>query len=411
MRQLSIIASMDKKSGGPAQAIRYLFPYFEKDYSIVDVLCPIWNDFDISNSEKGLNFRLYSKTTNVWSYNKEIKSFLKNHIEDYELVIVHGLWLYNLLAVFQVIEELKQKASSKIPVFLVFAHGMLDPWFQQTVTRRVKAFRNVIYWYLIQEKILRNADGILFTCEEEMLLARTTFSKYKPQNEFNVGYGIPNPPSFTPQMTLALKEKFECYDIRPFIIYMGRIDQKKGLDLLVKVYVELLQNNDNIDNLPILLIAGPGQDSAFGKRINKYINQHPILNNFIVFVGMLTGDAKWGAIYHAEAFVLPSHQENFGIAVVEALACGIPVLISNKINIWREIQNGGGGLIAEDTFEGTFDLLQKWLSLSSDSKKMMGNNAIKVYEINFKIELAAHNIILAYKKVMESRKSNLQIVN
>lgn len=410
MRQISIIASMDIKSGGPAQAIRYLFPYFEKDYSIVDVLCPIWENFESSTSENGLNFKLYSKTSNAWSYNKEMKSFLRNHIEEYELVIVHGLWLYNLLAVYQVIEELKKKPFSKIPVFLVFAHGMLDPWFQQTVTRRLKAFRNVIYWYLIQEKILRNADGILFTCEEEMLLARTTFNRYKPQNEFNVGYGIPEPPSFTPQMSEALKEKFAGYDNQPFVIYMGRIDQKKGLDLLVKVYFELLQQNENI-SLPILVVAGPGHDSVYGKKITNYIKKHPILNDFIVFVGMLTGDAKWGALYHAEAFILPSHQENFGIAVVEALACGTPVLISNKINIWREIQNGGGGIITDDTLDGTTELLHKWLSLSRDSKKIMAINAIKVYEMNFKIELAAHNIILAYKKVMESRNSNLQIVN
>ena len=56
---------------------------------------------------------------------------------------------------------------------------------------------------------------------------------------------------------------------------------------------------------------------------------------------MLTGNLKWGAFAAADAFMLPSHQENFGIAVVEALACGIPVLISNKINIWREIVDDG----------------------------------------------------------------------
>ncbi len=59
---------------------------------------------------------------------------------------------------------------------------------------------------------------------------------------------------------------------------------------------------------------------------------------------MLTGDLKWGAFRAAEAFVLPSHQENFGIAVVEALACGKPVLISDKVNIWREIVEDGAGL-------------------------------------------------------------------
>ena len=61
---------------------------------------------------------------------------------------------------------------------------------------------------------------------------------------------------------------------------------------------------------------------------------------------MLTGDLKWGALHAAEAFILPSHQENFGIAVVEALACGKPVLISDKVNIWREIEADGACLVA-----------------------------------------------------------------
>ena len=69
--------------------------------------------------------------------------------------------------------------------------------------------------------------------------------------------------------------------------------------------------------------------------------------------GCCPGEDKWGAFHAADAFVLPSHQENFGVAVAEALACGLPVLISDKVNIWREIQEDGAGLVAEDTEEGT----------------------------------------------------------
>ena len=75
---------------------------------------------------------------------------------------------------------------------------------------------------------------------------------------------------------------------------------------------------------------------------------------------MLQGDAKWGAFYAAEVFALPSHQENFGVAVAEALACGTPVLISNKVNIWQEIAEDGVGLVEEDDLEGTTRLLERW---------------------------------------------------
>ena len=69
---------------------------------------------------------------------------------------------------------------------------------------------------------------------------------------------------------------------------------------------------------------------------------------------MLTGDVKWGAFPAAEIFALPSHQENFGIPVVEALACALPVLITDKVNIWREIESDGAGLIGEDNVAGNF---------------------------------------------------------
>ena len=104
---------------------------------------------------------------------------------------------------------------------------------------------------------------------------------------------------------------------------------------------------------------------------------------------MLTGDAKWGALYGCEAFILPSHQENFGISVAEALACGKPVLISDQINIWREIEAGKAGFIAHDTFEGVVQLLKDWIHLEKKGKEKMSRNALTAYKDNFEIFPAA----------------------
>ena len=106
---------------------------------------------------------------------------------------------------------------------------------------------------------------------------------------------------------------------------------------------------------------------------------------YISFVGMLSGDRKWGALYGCEAFVLPSHQENFGIAVVEALACGKPVLISNQVNIWKEVDKEGAGLISADEEAGVEGLIKNWLSLNELAKLEMRKKAILCYEKNFTI--------------------------
>ena len=108
---------------------------------------------------------------------------------------------------------------------------------------------------------------------------------------------------------------------------------------------------------------------------------------------MLQGELKWGAFYAAEVFVLPSHQENFGIVVAEALACGKPVLISHKVNIWREIVADGAGLMAEDTQAGTDELLQRWLAMSADDFAVMQAKTIPCFQKRFHVQRAAERLL------------------
>jgi glycosyltransferase involved in cell wall biosynthesis len=102
--------------------------------------------------------------------------------------------------------------------------------------------------------------------------------------------------------------------------------------------------------------------------------------------GLITGDAKWGAFHAGETFVLPSHQENFGIAVAEALGCSRPVLISDQVNIWPEIYADGAGLVEPDTLDGTRKLLQRWLALSSEERHQMQRNANACFVARYNLD-------------------------
>jgi glycosyltransferase involved in cell wall biosynthesis len=121
----------------------------------------------------------------------------------------------------------------------------------------------------------------------------------------------------------------------------------------------------------------------------------PVLREAVLFPGMLTGDAKWGAFHGCEAFILPSHQENFGIAVVEALACGKPVLISDQVNIWREIEAAGGGVVRPDTAAGTHELLAHWQQLSAAAKNDFQQQARQTFESEFAVRPAAVRFLQA----------------
>src|SRR5262249_11178045 len=113
----------------------------------------------------------------------------------------------------------------------------------------------------------------------------------------------------------------------------------------------------------------------------------------VTWTGMLRGDLKAGALRAAEVLVLPSHQENFGIAVVEALACGVPVLISNKVNIWREIQQDDAGLVENDDEDGAFRLISGWLRLSPQQRDAYRRRAERSFLNRFEIHKVAENLI------------------
>ena len=108
---------------------------------------------------------------------------------------------------------------------------------------------------------------------------------------------------------------------------------------------------------------------------------------------MLTGDLKWGALHAAETFILPSHQENFGLAVIEALACTKPVLISDKVNIWREIDTDGAGFVEDDTYTGATRLLLRWFGLSNTEREAMGQRARASFEKRFQIDRATAALV------------------
>ena len=135
---------------------------------------------------------------------------------------------------------------------------------------------------------------------------------------------------------------------------------RKGSTFLSK----RLRERSRKDNGHQLVIAGPDNpdvESAFWSVRHPAWGSQPTMT----WTGLLTDEQKWGAFYAADAFCLPSHQENFALGVTEALACGLPVLISNKVNIWREIDSAGAGFVGNDDVSGTTQCLERWLSLST----------------------------------------------
>jgi glycosyltransferase involved in cell wall biosynthesis len=270
-----------------------------------------------------------------------------------------------------------------IPYF-VFTHGMLDPWFNTAYP--TKTFFKAIFWRLIEHKVLRDARGVMFTCEEERRLARNSFAPYRAR-EFVVGFGARDISGDPDQQAAAFLAKAPATKGRKLILFLSRIHEKKGIDLLVKAFAAHAGSYPEYD----LVIAGPDQ-SGLQASLTKLAAELGVAKR-IHWPGMLTGDAKWGAFRAAEFFALPSHQENFGVVVAEAMALSKPLLVTNKVNIWREVESDSAGIVANDDAEGVSGGLKRMLATNAAERATMGAAARRSFEERFDLEKNALHML------------------
>lgn len=174
---------------------------------------------------------------------------------------------------------------------------------------------------------------------------------------------------------------------RRYLLFLGRLNPKKGCDLLLDAYAKT--RRQDLD----LVIAGP-DDVGWEPELRARASRLEIEDQ-VHWTGTVRGDAKWGAFYGAEAFILPSHQENFGIAVADALACGTIPLISDKINIARDVESDAAAIVDSDTREGTIRLIERFLALSAEERNTMRQKARLCYEQRYALNNAAHEVYKA----------------
>jgi glycosyltransferase involved in cell wall biosynthesis len=376
MKILHILPSVDPKGGGPMEGVRQYGIQLKSMGHEVEVLtlddpaAPFVANFPHTVHPLG-------PTAGSYGYNARLTPWLKTHASGYDVIIVNGLWQYHGFGSWRALHRMK------VPYF-VFTHGMLDPWFKHTYP--LKHLKKWLYWPWAEYRLLRDARAVLFTCEEERLLARKSFWLYRVR-EAVITYGTKTPPSDAE----ALREKFYAAypDLRGkrVLLFLSRIQEKKGCDLLIEAFAKVARQDASLH----LLMAGPDQ-TGWMATLQAQAQRLGVAER-ITWPGMLQGDMKWGAFYASEAFVLPSHQENFGIVVAEALGCGLPVLISDKVNIWREIEADGAGIVNTDTVDGTVQTLQRWLALDVQQRQNMAQQAKATFAQRYTVEAMAQSLL------------------
>lgn len=398
MKILRVIISLDPEGGGPSEGIRRLTEALTRAGHVQEVMtldspdAPFVRTFPGKVHALGRpKRRLPQGSGRIWErfgYTPGAISWLKERAYQYDAVIVSGLWNYgNTAARFGLV-------NYRGPV-LVFVHGMLAPWLKE-FNSPVKHWAKQVSWFFNEGRLLARADRVLFTSSEEMVTARNTFWPYQI-NDHVISYGTGDAPAREHKHDLAFRRQCPSLGAKRYLLFLSRVYPKKGCDLLIEAFAKYASRMPDVD----LVIAGPDQVGWAAEL--KRLAQSRGVGERVHWPGMVTGDAKWGAYYNADAFVLPSHHENFGIVVAEAMACAKPLLISDKINIWRETLEDGASFVEPDDQEGTDRLFERYVNASELTRAAMGSFARASFLKRFHIDNVARDLVALIERVKLER--------
>lgn len=376
------------KYGGPIQSVHLLNKKLAEKGVHVDVLTtnagilPSPGLRRVEKDEWCYFDRLRVKYLNYWGYEHFNFSIpfikeLKKIINDYDLVHITAVWNFPVYAAAYFC--LKHKKP-----YIISTRGALH---REALLSRSGLIKN-IYFKLFAEKYLNKAYAIHYTTgvekEESELIIQN-------KNGFVVPNGIDIKNIQLESSQKNILERIGITD-KKYLLILGRIHSIKGFDILIPAVKNIFDENSDIN----LVIAG--NDSGYLEQTKKMADELKILNR-IIFTGAVSGGDKWSLYKNALMFVLPSYSENFGMAVVEAMACGTPVVISDKVGIYKEVAEADAGIITGTTVDSLYNGIKKLLS-DNELRKRIAANGKRLVEEKYSIDKVTDQMIEQYKSLI-----------
>lgn len=386
MKILHIAASLDPERGGPSTVVTKLTEALADKGIDVSVFAPskeakatrTYNQNDIQITIFPLSY-----LSRVWPFHSfEFTRALRKHIFDFDLIHIHEIWHYPLFASFQA-----AKQASK--PYLVTTHGTLEPY-----CLKIKPIRKILYSALFAKKILKQAAAFHAVSDEEV----KDITDYTDNKNI---YCIPNGLNIQDLENAPDKKEIEIMypevKGKKKILFLGRIHPKKGLDILAKAFANIAQKREDV----CLLIVGPDNNS-YQSRIEKILAGKGVLDK-TVFTGTLTEKPKLAALSGADIFVLPSYSEGFSMSILEAMACGLPVVITKKCNFPQVESIQAGRIIHNNVPELTNTIIE--LLDNPELRNSMGSMGRKLVRDKYTWNKLADEMIRCYEEIINRHKS------
>ena len=405
MRILQIVPSISLIYGGPSQMVLGLAPALAQQGVKVTVITTNSNgDIDQKPLDVPLNQPvlqdgyqiIYFKCAPFRRYKFSIDLFhwLNRHANDFDLAHIHALFS-PVSSISATICRLK-----KLP-YILRPLGTLDPADLQKKQKLKK-----LYAAVLESPNLANAAAVHFTSEQEAKVSERfgqvtkdvvlPLGVYKSEDEYNkiIHY----------KRKKEVLNKYNIPENLPLILFMSRIDPKKGLNLLIPALERLLSEKLNFH---FVLSGANPQAPNYEQQIKMQIEASP-LKSHTTITGFVTGELKSVLLQAADLFVLPSYYENFGIAVAEAMVVGTPVVISDQVHICEEVHNSKSGWVCEINVQALTNLLQEALK-SPEERQYRGLQAQQYALKHYSWDAIASQTIVTYQDILAQNKISVNL--
>lgn len=384
MRILHVIATLAAEEGGPSRAVLDLSLAAAKRGHEVSILTTDYGGSPVeSASARGLGVSIESFPVSVprrWKRSPLLRRALERAIPRADVVHLHSLYLYHCMVTAGLCRR------HAIP-YIIRPHGTLDPFMFKH-----HRWRKYLVERLFQNRVTDNAAGLHFTTREEQELAR-------PYSRGKRGFVVPLPFDGAEFADLPpaqrFRDRFPETAERRILLFMSRLNFKKGLDILIAAFGRLAVGHQDLH----LVVAGP--DDGMRAAVEGWIAAAG-LQRRVSLTGMLRGEDRLAALSAAEIAVLPSYSENFGFSVVEAMASGIPVVISDKVNIWREVEAAGAGLVCRADEQDLAEKLSRLIG-ETEAARRRGRNGTALVARAYSHAAVGQRIEEMYEGVLSDR--------
>lgn len=360
MRVLHTIASLRPETGGPARSVPGL------------AAAIAGSGVDVSLWAADVPAR-YEVPGGVELLKGDIRESIAC-LDTFDLVHDHGLWLPINHAIA------KATAAAGIPR-MVSPRGMLEPW-----ALNHRKWKKRLAWFAYQKRDLERSAALHATAESEA-------EQFRKLGLTPPGFVIPNGVEL-PNQGSSFAKGSEDKQRKRTALFLSRVHPKKGLPILVDAWARVRPEGWR------MRVVGPDEDGHRGE-IESMVRRLGLEADWTL-EGPLEGARKADAFAEADLFILPTHSENFGIAVAEALAAGLPVITTTGAP-WRRLIESRSGWWVEPTSNSLADVLKEACRLGSGDLEAMGTRGRALVQREFSWSGIASQMIEAYERTLSKR--------